>query len=246
MLERRFEELGEYRIHAVRAGRGEPIVLLHGLSGSHHWWRYTLPFLAERYEVHAPELVGFGRSRPGTLPGIGAMAEVLMDWIRRCGLERPHLIGHSMGGQIAIHLAARHGAALRRLVLAAPSGIPRERRLPEVARLLSELIPPRAWGRIGFWPTVVVDAARAGPLTLLGAARALLTDDVRPLLSSIENETLLLWGEHDPLVPVRHGHEMAQVIPNARIVVLAHAAHNVMADRPRAFNANVLEFLESA
>ncbi|MGH7482267.1 MAG: alpha/beta fold hydrolase [Longimicrobiales bacterium] len=244
ILARSFERIGRYRIHAVHAGTGAPVVLLHGLSGSHHWWRYTIPVLAERHEVHAPELIGFGRSRPGTVPTIADMAAAVGAWLDRRGLRRAHLIGHSMGGQIAVHLTVAETDRVDRLVLAAASGIPRPLRFAEMARLLAELVPPRKWGRLGFWPTIALDAARAGPLTIVGAGRALLSDDVRPLLPSITRPTLLLWGENDPLIPVAHGQQMARLIPDARLTVLERAAHNAMADRPAAFNATVLRFLD--
>src|SRR5689334_24505601 len=95
---RRDTRIDSFRIHSVHAGAGEPVVLLHGLSGSHNWWRYTVPALTDRYEVHIPELVGFGRSRGGRgQPAIAEMATLMTDWLHRIGVERPNLVGHSMG-----------------------------------------------------------------------------------------------------------------------------------------------------
>lgn len=244
MSERRFTRVGEHRIHSLHAGSGPPVVLLHGLGGSHRWWRYTLPALATRFSVHVPELVGFGRTaaaRPQ--PTIEEMADVVLAWIGESGLASTALVGHSMGGQIAIHLVARDENPVTRLALVAPAGVPRRRAVSELARLLAEVVPPRRWGTPAFLPTIAADVVRTGPRVVLAAARRLLDDDVRPLLPTIRIPTLLLWGDLDPLVPLAQGREMLAAIPDARLVVLEGAAHVPMADRPEAFNRHLLEFL---
>jgi pimeloyl-ACP methyl ester carboxylesterase len=243
--ERSFTEVGSARIHAVHVGAGADVVLLHGLSGSRHWWRFTLPALQESYRVHVPELVGFGRSRGGwRQPTMTQLAGVMREWLAARGLERPHLVGHSMGGQISLHLAA-HGLPLRTLTLVSASGIPRPLRLREAARLLGNALPPRRWGAAGFLPTIALDALRAGPSRLAQSGWHLLADDVRPLLSRIGCPTLVIWGALDPLVPLADGEQLAQGIPAARLVVLAEAAHNPMADLPSEFNRVLSDFLDS-
>jgi pimeloyl-ACP methyl ester carboxylesterase len=241
---RRNTQLGNVRIHSVHAGSGVPVVLLHGLSGSHNWWRYTLPALARRYEVHIPELVGFGRSRGRAADsGIPQMAEVMTSWLAAIGVERPHLVGHSMGGQIGIHMIAA-GLPARTLTLVSASGLPRELGVRAVARFVGGALPPRRWGAFEFMPTMAIDALRAGPRRLLRASWQLLSDDVSPLLSRIECPTLVVWGALDPLVPLEHGQRYARALPDARLVVIADAAHNVMADRPAEFNPVLLNFLD--
>lgn len=243
MSERRFTRVGEHRIHSLHAGAGPPVVLLHGLCGSSRWWRYTLPALTPHFSVHVPELVGFGRTiSAGPQPSIPDMAGILVEWLEIMEVDTPGLVGHSMGGQIAIHMAAGESDP-RRLVLVAPAGIPRPRTPTELARLLSEVVPPRRWGAPAFLPTIAADVLRTGPRLVMRAARRLLDDDVRPLLSTIRAPTLLLWGDLDPLVPVAQGEEMARAIPDARLVVLEGAAHVPMADRPEAFNRHLLGFL---
>lgn len=239
-----FERVGGFRMHAVHAGAGPSIVLLHGLSGSHRWWRYTLPALARSYRVHAPELIGFGASRPAVrAPDIPELAGILIDWMDAHDVGRTHLVGHSMGGQISIHIAANRPTRVARLVLVDAAGIPRRFRLFDAARFLIDSVPPRAWGRPTFLPTIVRDAVRAGPRRLLRTISHLLADDVRPLLPRIRSTTLIVWGEHDPLVPVDHGRRMARAIADARLVVIDGAAHNPMADKPGAFNRAMLSFL---
>jgi pimeloyl-ACP methyl ester carboxylesterase len=240
---RRNTRIGDARIHSVHAGAGDPVVLLHGLSGSHNWWRYTIPALARRYSVHVPELVGFGRSRAaGSLPGIAEMAELMTAWVAELGLERPHLVGHSMGGQTAIHMVAA-GLDVRSLTLVCASGLPRELGVRAAARFVSGTLPPRRWGAMEFLPTMAIDALRTGPRRLLRASWNILSDDVTPLLPKVRCPVLVIWGAYDPLVPLEHGEAYARAL-NARLVVIADAAHNVMADRPSEFNPVLVDFLD--
>lgn len=237
--------IGEFRIQSEHMGSGAPVVLLHGLCGSCRWWRFTAPVLARHYAVHMPELVGFGGSRrPGRQPDVTELAGVMAEWVRATGLTDFALVGHSMGGQIALHIATEHRMP-ERLVLVNASGLPREWSLRDAGRFVARALPPRNWGAPTFVPTIAADALRAGPRALLLAARHLLSDDVTPLLPLVTCPTILIWGELDPIMPLEYGRAMFERIPGARFVVLGDAAHNPMADRPAEFNRILLEFLDT-
>lgn len=235
-----------YRIHTVEHGTGEEaVVLIHGLSGSSRWWARNIPELAERYRVVLPDLVGFGRSpRPGLrLPRLRDVADLLVRWMDGAGLERAHLIGHSMGGQLATHLAARHPDRVDHLVLVSAAGVPRPLTPRSLIRFGMDIMPLWRWGDPKFLPTIVGDAWTAGPLTLLQAIGDIVLDDVRPLLPRISAPTLVVWGERDPWVPLDHAWEFRSAIPDARLAVLRRASHVPMVDRPADFNRLVLRFL---
>lgn len=242
--ERTLHRIGRYRIHALHSGAGDALVLLHGLSGSARWWRHNVPALAQHFRTHAPDLVGFGYSRSwAAQPSIAAMAELIERWLDINHIQHAHLVGHSMGGQIAIHLAARWPARVDKLVLVSAAGIPRAISLSAVTRFLAEIVPPRRWGRPAFLPTVAADALRAGPRSLLSATQLLLRDDVRMLLPQIQAPTLLVWGRLDPLTPLAHGEYMHARISGSRLIVFENAAHMPMVDAPERFNHEVLDFL---
>lgn len=246
MSERRLTNLDGFRVYSEHAGSGDDVVLLHGLSGSHRWWRFTAPVLARTHAVHVVDLIGFGRSRRAPRqPGITDMAMLVTAWMREQRIERPHVVGHSMGGQIAIHIAAGD-APLRSLALIAAAGVPRTYSTREVVRFVASALPPRAWGAPHFIPTIALDALRAGPRTLLRAGLHLLADDVTPLLANVDAPTLVIWGELDPLLPVAHGRRIADGIASARFVVVEGAAHNVMCDRPAELNRLLLDFMTAA
>jgi pimeloyl-ACP methyl ester carboxylesterase len=245
--ERSLHRIGRYRIHALHTGHGNALVLLHGLSGSARWWRHNVPALAAHFRTHTPDLVGFGHSRNWfAQPAIPEMAELLAQWLDLNEIARTHLIGHSMGGQIAMHIAAKWPERVDKLVLVSAAGIPRPMSLTAVTRFLSEIVPPRRWGKPAFLPTVAADALRAGPRSLLSATNRLLRDDVRPLLTRISARTLLVWGRLDPLTPVEHGEYLHAHIAGSQLLVFEDAAHMPMVDAPERFNREVIGFLGGA
>lgn len=107
-------------------GTGSPVVLIHGLSSYMGFWEYQVPAFAERHRVLALDLPGYGASsRPDAPCTPPWYAGVVATWMRQVGVPRATLVGHSMGGQIAITLALDHPDQVDRLVLAAPAGLER-------------------------------------------------------------------------------------------------------------------------
>ena len=156
------------------------------------------------------------------------------------GLERAHLVGHSMGGYICLHLAASRPEAVRRLVLVAPAGVPSGQ---SMVGYLGPLLEAALYATPSFLPVLVRDALRTGPATLWRAARDILAGDVREDLRRIRAPTLLIWGERDTLVPPAIGDLLRGEIPGSRLLVLERAAHVPMFDCPKEFNAALLSFL---
>ncbi len=223
-------------------GTGPPVVLVHGLSGSARWWRPVLPALTSRHAVHLVDLPGFGRFRAGGPRFALARACSWLDaWIEAAGLERPTLVGHSMGAAIALRLAGERGERVGRLVLVAPAGLPTGR------SLLGHALPLAAAlrrSRPRFLALLARDALRAGPRTLAGATRDVLAEDVREELGAVAVPTLVVVGERDTLTP-RAAVELVRAgVASSRLVVLAGAGHVPMFDRPEELAEAVLTFLD--
>lgn len=241
MVKKVFQE-GTQRIFYTRAGRGPAVVLLHGLSGSGQWWRKNIGPLSRRFTVYAVDLIGFGGSRRQrfVLEETAASIARWMDSVQEEGENCFHLVGHSMGGLVAAELAAQHPERIDRLVLVDAAALPFGHTL---ARSALHLIHAIRWMRPDFLPVLVKDALRAGPLTLLRAAQAIHQSDASGELAKIAARTLIVWGEHDTLLPPQRGQMLHQALPGSELVVIPRAGHNPMWDEPEAFNRLVLRFL---
>ena len=235
-------DLPPYTLWESRTGAGSPVALLHGLSGSTRWWSRNVEALSERHLVAGVDLVGFGRSSrvttPLLMPSFAEVTALLARWLETFP-ERVHLAGHSMGGLLAIRLAAERPDLVRSLVLVNAVGIPFGLRPGPHLRAL----PKRPWG-LNLAPVLIPDAWRAGPTSLAVASARVLRGDAREWMRQITVPSLLVWGEADPLVPVAYAEEMQRLIPESRLVVLPRAAHVAMWDQPAKFNETMLAFLE--
>ncbi len=229
------------RVRYEVSGAGDPLVLVHGLSGSTLWWRKNVPTLSQYYRVYLVDLPGFGSMHfPRSRFVLQQAAAWLLRWMQALGLQKVHLIGHSMGGHISLWLAAHHPEVVSRLVLAAPAVIPRAR------NVLGYFVPLLAGTRYmapGFFGILLYDALRAGPLTLLKAAHDLIAGDVQADMQHVQSPTLLVWGENDTLVPAVMAPVVRAAIPGSHLSILKGAGHVCMFDRADEFNTVVLTFL---
>jgi pimeloyl-ACP methyl ester carboxylesterase len=225
------------------AGIGEPVVLVHGLSGSTEWWRRNVEPLARRFRVYLLDLPGFGTMARSQLRlGLDEGAHWLQGWMEAVGLRRAHLVGHSMGGCICLRLAALRPDMVLRLVLAAPAVMSRSRSL---VRHLLPLAQTTLSASPNFVLTLTYDALRAGPLTLLRTANEVVRRELHHHeLNAIQAPTLLVWGAADPLVPASVGAALRKTIPTARLHIVKDGGHVPMFDQALEFNAAVLAFLD--
>lgn len=118
-LQSHFADLDGATLHYLDAGKGDAIVLVHGIPQTSHEWRYVMPRLAEQYRVIAPDLRGLGdSSRPPSGYDKRTLANDLWQLIHdHLGIDRFFLVGHDWGGPVAFSLAAQHPAAVRRLAI---------------------------------------------------------------------------------------------------------------------------------
>jgi pimeloyl-ACP methyl ester carboxylesterase len=240
VLEEEACEVGGVRVRYRVAGTGQPTVLVHGLAGSWRWWQPVIAQLASSLRVYLVDLPGFGSARSQTFV-LGDAPSYVRAFIAQVGLERPNLVGYSLGGAVCARVAALWPQTVDRLVLAAPAGL-LERRHP--AHYALPLAAALRHARPGFLRVVLADSLRAGVLTLYHAATQLLGEDaLRDELTSISAPTLLIWGEKDPLVPLRLAKEYERAIPGAELVVFPGVGHIAMAERPNEFAHAILDFM---
>src|SRR5256714_4957160 len=134
-----------HRVSYRRAGWGPVIVRIHGITGSSQTWEHVIEPLAEHYTVVAPDLLGHGESaKPRGDYSLGAYASGIRDLIAAIGHDRATVIGHSMGGGVAMHFAYQFPERCERLVLVSSGGLGREVHMLLRAAALpgSELVLP--------------------------------------------------------------------------------------------------------
>lgn len=253
-------------------GSGTPVVLLHGLGASVEVWSATFPALDGHRRVLAVDLPGFGRSdKPEASYTLSYMADFVRGFLDVMAVERATLVGHSLGGGVALRLALDIPARLERLVLIAPAALGRGGSpvlrlmfLPGVGELLSR--PSRA-GTERFFklathdPRVVTDAIIdvAFQLAQLPGARQAFLRTLRaqanglgqrnsvfgPILAGLGRvaaPTLVLWGRQDRIIPVAHA-KVARAIAGARVEVWDGCGHLPMIECSEQFNRLLLEYV---
>ena len=140
MSETKCIEIHGEQIAVCDEGQGEALLLIHGMAGSSQTWRAILPQLAKKYRVIAPDLLGHGQSsKPRTDYSLGAFAVGLRDLLDELGVESATVVGHSLGGGIAMQFLYQHPDYCRRLVLISSGGLG-----PEVGLILRLLAAPGA------------------------------------------------------------------------------------------------------
>lgn len=258
----------------VEAGSDGPaLLLIHGFGGDWRIWLPAMPALARHHRVVAVDLPGFGASEP--LPGRAAISEhaaFLDAFCSRVGLERPTVIGSSMGGLLAAELAIHRPERVAALVLAAPAGTApsvgeRARILPLLAgtAVVAAHLPPlppgvaRRPGARALMLSALIHRPRALPSDLAyvallgrpgpGSWKALLAlarhigAGSEAALGAIDCPTLVVWGACDRLLAPAHARRYVEAIPGAELAMIAGSAHLPMVEQPDAFTAAVLPFL---
>jgi len=154
---------GGSRIFYHRSGKGEPIVLLHGIAHSSQAWERVIPALTDRYEVIALDLPGCGRSdKPDTDYSMGTQAAAVRYALDRLHLDLVTVIGHSLGGGVAMTLAYQYPERVGRLGLVASAGLGRDLHL--LFRAATLPMAPERVMRLLFHPKMRL------PRNLLGLA----------------------------------------------------------------------------
>lgn len=273
MRESRDVTVRDVRIRAVEAGRGRgpAILLIHGFLVTHAEWDDVIDELAERFHVIAPDLPGFGdSSKPSPSRfayGVEAFAESMADLVAAFGVGRVHVVGHSMGGAVALTLAAQHPELVQRLVVVDPLSyaVPLQfkARLPFYP-IIGPFIFKQLYGRTMFRSYFRDDVfPRGAPLNLAridsfydkfnspaaresayATARAVL--DTRTLvarLGRVRSPTLVVWGRDDKLFPCANASRLARELADARLEVM-DCGHSPAEERPEQFVSIVREFLE--
>ncbi|MFN8473354.1 MAG: alpha/beta fold hydrolase [Anaerolineae bacterium] len=241
-LDYRRVKLGDAVINYAVAGAGHPIILIHGLAGSHRWWQRTVQAFARQGRVYSIDLVGFGESRGDVGFDLEEGARYIAQWMEYLDLRAATVIGHSMGGYIAAELAADYPDKVAILILVDAATTPLGVNLVRNAMSMAQ---EARRAPLTLLPTFFDDVRRAGFRTIWQAGMQLCTADIRPKLARIQQPTLLVWGEKDMLTPISFAHSLVRIMPNARLVTLDGCGHAPHWERAEEFTDIILAFIKS-
>jgi pimeloyl-ACP methyl ester carboxylesterase len=227
-------------------GRGPAVIALHGAATieGYQWARG----LADRFRVYLPHHPGFGESGPA--PHITGMGDMIVHYLRllsALGVDRPHLVGHSMGGWMAAEIAVMAGERFNRLVLNAPAGL-NDPAHPgaDMAKIPPEEFPAYLAHDVEAAARYFPGGSEAPPVAEFVAARekegpalgnilkgyGFGHPNLGRWLSRIPNETLVIWGDRDRMLPASQAEIWVKRIPHARLHIVHGVGHFAMQEKP--------------
>lgn len=241
-IERLNVDVNGQRMHAIVAGEGRPLVLVHGLGTSAMCWEHNVEELSRCGRVFAVDLPGFGESEaPPTALSAEELADHVIRWCDTVGISGAGFLGHSLGGEVSMWVAAKRPDLVECLVLAGSTGA---RSTLGLTRRFGRLMADGIREPFHFLPTLLKAYYRAGPRRIYRTAVASEPDRLASHLPQIQAPTLVLWGRNDPVVPLREARQLARAIPDAQLSVIADGAHGLIFDAPDEVNQAVCRFLE--
>ena len=262
--ELREASIGRYRLHYLDVGTGPAVVLIHGLAGDHTAWRSQIELLRPHFRVIAFDNRGAGRStqvdEPVSTQDLAADTLGLMDQL---GVSQAHVVGRSMGGAVAQHMALMSPGRIASLALCASFA----RLDPLGRRVLSNMREALEW-RMNW-----ADHARHSVQNFVSAAffnekpeqvaaiekliggetrlpacyirqnEACQAHDTLPDLGRIGQRTLVMGGDSDPICSLTATKWLSTGLPNARSEIFAGASHFFLIEQPDKFNQLLLDWL---
>jgi pimeloyl-ACP methyl ester carboxylesterase len=239
-----------------RAGKGEPLLFLHGADGLMDW-PSILDKLAESYEVIVPDLPGFGQTpNPDFVDDISDVAYFMLDLVEGLGRGKVRIMGHSLGGWAALEMAVRSQEHIHSLSLVAPAGI----HLKGVPKADIYMIDPDQQARLAYADEAMGAAAAERALAgkyqaeaiqnriasaRLGWNPRLFNPRLERWLHRIHVPSLILWGDTDRIIPTVYGDAFGRLIPSAKRVTIPGAGHLPHVEKQEAVLPVLKDFLRA-
>ena len=242
----RYRTIHGYRRAFVLAGKGPAILLIHGIGDSSQSWRDLIPWLARDHTVIAPDLLGHGDSdKPRADYSIGAYANAMRDLLSVLDIDRVTVVGHSLGGGVAMQFAYQFPERCERLVLVSTGGVSHE--VHPILRFASapsaRLLGKAAFAALAATKTNIGRDAEqlSGVFDALpdAAARRAFVRTLRAAVDwrgqaitmldrcylAADMPTLLIWGDRDGVIPVAHAYQLHAAMPDSRLEIFPDIGH---------------------
>ncbi|NWF54574.1 MAG: alpha/beta hydrolase [Syntrophaceae bacterium] len=266
--------LSGVNVHFVEAGKGPPLLFLHGLGGSWKDWSANLPAFAATHRVMALDFPGFGDSdKPEVEYSIEWLTDVVEKFIQEQKIDPVNLVAHSMGGLVALNLASRPNSRVKKLIVADAVGIGDKSEFLGYAMSKKIMGPETRWENVEAFlkneframaddfikqqkPQTAREFFESLKMPLTGKPLVPMTPsvqmtadiidfDIRPKLGSIRQPTLILWGAKDPVVPPQDASFLHKEVRSSTLVLFPNSGHSPMIEHPSLFNQELDKFLRA-
>lgn len=222
-----------------RRGKGTPLVLLHGFPLDHHLWDEAVPLLEDTFDVIVPDLRGFGNSTTVDSPyGMDDYASDIAGLLDQLGIQKAALVGHSMGGYVALAFARLYPDRVRGLGLVSSQVLAdaperKEGRYKSAADVeangisgVVESMTPKFTSDERLQAYARASMERQPPAAYIGALKAMAERaDSTPLLSSLPLPVVVIHSDSDALIPIDRAREVKAALPQAHLVEIPDAGH---------------------
>jgi len=235
----------------IDKGRGEPIILLHGLFGNLSNWKSVVDHFSKEYRVIIPRLPIFDMPQhQANLDKLSVVLDEFLDWRQ---LSDVTLVGNSLGGHLALLYALRKPRNVKRLVLTGSSGLFENlmgKTFPHVKdyEFIREKVGCTFFNKEAVTKDLVdevYDTVQSIPKTLrlIGLSRSAQQNNLSSSLHRIHQPTLLVWGLQDEITPPETALHFHDLLPNSELKFIDQCGHVPMMEQPQLFNQYVEEFL---
>lgn len=259
-MQENFINIDEHKIRYLESGDSNNVlVLIHGLGASAERWEYVVPFFNKHFRVIAPDLIGFGYSdKPSVDYTTDFFSDFLKKFMDKLEISNPIIIGSSLGGQITAEYVAKNNS-VKKLILVSPSGLMKNSTPALDAYIMAALYPNPDTAKNAFEMMCgapkeidqkiiegfvarmqLPNAKMAFMSTLLGLRNSKI---ITEKLSSITIPTMLIWGELDPVIPIKHADAMISALKDCKFFSMTGCGHTPYVDNPQDFVKIVMKFL---
>jgi len=260
MVQENFIDVEGNKIRYLETGHSKStLILVHGLGASAERWSRAIPYFEKEYHIIVPDLIGFGYSdKPVVDYTTDFFSDFLKKFLDSLGIEKPNIIGSSLGGQVTAEYASKN-KNIKKLTLVSPSGVMKQSTPALDAYIMAALYPNEANAKNAFemmeGSGLEVDASivegfiermklpnakMAFMSTILGLKNA---EMITNKLQSINVPTLIVWGSADPVIPINHADGFVSSIKDCRFYRMDNCGHTPYVQDPKGFAKIVLDFL---
>ncbi len=260
-MQEKFVNVDGNKIRYLESGNSQDtVVLIHGLGASAERWEYVIPLFNKYFRVIVPDLIGFGYSdKPLVDYTSEFFSKFLKNFLKEIGIEKLKIIGSSLGGHITAEYASENMSSIEKLVLVSPSCAMKHSTPALDAYVMAALYPDKEVAENAYQmmagpgqeinAKIIEDfvtrmklpnAKMAFMSTLLGLKNA---ENILEVLKTISIPTLIVWGERDPVIPIKFADSFVSSIKDCRFYRMDNCGHTPYVDEPEKFTKLVTDFL---